>query len=200
MSGSHVTITGDVRGNGDVNFSGGSAAISGTISYGGSSNIDRGVSSAGVVHSAAEVASDLPWAITDFAPGGRYSSLEGYAFHADDLVLSKVNLAPGVHFVVGDVTIPGSSPVLAGVTIVATGRITISGNTTMTPAAAELPTMLAGGGSCWLNAIQLSGSHVAWTGVIAAPGGAVQISSAEVSGGRVVGGNVQMSGANITLG
>jgi hypothetical protein len=65
--------------------------------------------------------------------------------------------------------------------------------------AARLPTLLAGGGSCWLDAIQLSGSHVTWTSVIAAPGGGVQISGSEITGGRIVAGNVKMSGSNITL-
>jgi hypothetical protein len=199
-SGSHVSITGNVRSNGDAKFSGSSVSVSGTISYGGSGNVGHGVASASVIHSTPAVAAELPWSITDFAPGGRYASLKGYLFHADDLVLSKGTLVPGVHFVVGDVTISAASPTLTGVTIVATGRITISGSATMTPAAAGLPTLLAGGGSCWLDAIQLSGSHVTWTGVIAAPGGGVQISGSEITGGRIVAGNVKMSGSNITLG
>jgi hypothetical protein len=142
----------------------------------------------------------LPWTITDFAPGGRYSSQPGYVAHADSIVMSKGNLTRGIHYVAGDVTISGSSPILTGVTIVATGRITISGSTTMSPASPGMPTLLSGGGSCWINAIQLSGSHVTWTGIIAAPGGGIQISSSQVKGGRVVGGNVQMSGSDVTLG
>ena len=60
--------------------------------------------------------------------------------------------------------------------------------------------MLSGAGSCWMNAIQISGSSVTWTGVIAAPGGGIQISSSSIKGGRLVAGNVQLSGSNITLG
>ena len=89
---------------------------------------------------------------------------------------------------------------LAGVTIVATGRINISGSTSMSPALPSLPTLLSGGGSCWATAIQLSGSNVTWTGTIAAPGGGIQVNSSEVKGGRVVGGNVQLSGSHVTLG
>jgi len=200
MSGSHVTIAGDVRSNGNVMFSGSAVSISGSISYGGTSNIGNKVTSAGVAYSGAAVASGLPWTISDFAPGGRYSTTPGYVAHADSLNLSKGNLTPSIHYVAGDVNISASSPVLAGVTIVATGRINISGTTNMTPAGVGLPTLLAGGGSCWLNAIELNGSHVSWTGVIAAPGGGIQIGSSEVVGGRVVGGNVQMSGSNVTLG
>jgi hypothetical protein len=199
MSGSHVSITGNVRSNGNVMFSGSSVAVSGSISYGGSSNIGHGVSSAGVLFSALPVPSGLPWTISDFAPGGRYSALPGYVAHSDSITLSNGNLSPGIHYVAGDVTISSPSPVLTGVTIVATGRITISGSTTMSPALIGLPTLLAGGGSCWSTAIQLSGSHVTWTGTIAAPGGGIQISSSEVKGGRLVGGNVQLSGSSITL-
>jgi hypothetical protein len=182
-----------------VLLSGSSVAVSGKISYGGSANIGHGTTSAGVVYSPAAVAAGLPWKISDFAPGGTYSKVAGYVAHADSINISKGNLSPGIHYVAGDVNISGSSPVLAGVTLVATGRITISGSTSLSPASAGLPTLLAGGGSCWLTAIQLSGSNVSWTGTIAAPGGGIQISSSLVKGGRVVGGNVQLSGSNITL-
>src|SRR4029079_3415643 len=150
-------------------------SIAGSISYGGSSNIADKVVSRGVAFSAAPVRAGLPWTISDFAPGGRYSKLPGYVAHSDSLTVKKGDLSPGIHYVAGDVTISASSPVLTGVTIVATGRIVISGATAMSPAAVGLPTLLAGGGSCWLDAIELDGSHVSWTGVIAAPGGCIHI-------------------------
>ncbi len=200
MSGSKIKITGDVRSNGDVMISGSSIAVSGTISYGGTGNIGHGVTSAGVVRSTTPVAAGLPWTIGDFAPGGRYSTSAGYVSHHDSIVISTGGLTPGIHYVAGDVTISQSAPALTGVTIVATGRITISGSSTMSPAASGLPTLLSGAGSYWTNAIQISGSNVTWTGVIAAPGGGIQISSSSISGGRLVAGNVQLSGSNITLG
>jgi hypothetical protein len=200
MSGSKISIKGDIRGNGDVMISGSSVGVSGTISYGGTSNIGHGVSSAGVVRRSTAVAYGLPWSVSDFAPGGKYSSLGGYVAHSDSIVVTTGGLKPGVHYVAGDVTIAQSAPALTGVTIVATGRIIISGSSSMSPAAAGLPTLLSGGGSCWLNAIQLSGSQVTWTGIVAAPGGGIQVSSATIKGGRLVGGNVQLSGSNITLG
>jgi hypothetical protein len=199
MSGSKITVKGNVRSNGNVMLAGSTISVSGTISYGGSASIGWGTSSAGVVHSSAPVASGLPWSISDFAPGGKYSTTAGYVAHNDSLVISLGGLKPGVHYIAGDVIIGMSAPNLTGVTIVATGRIIISGSTTMSPAAASLPTLLAGGGSCWLNAIQISGSSVSWTGVIAAPGGGIQISSAAITGGRIVGGNVQLAGSNIKL-
>jgi hypothetical protein len=174
--------------------------VSGKISYGGSANIGYGTTSAGVVYSPLPVAAGLPWQISDFAPGGIYSKLPRYVAHADSINVSSTNLAPGIHYVAGDVNISNSNPVLAEVTIVATGRINISGSTSLSPAVAGLPTLLAGGGSCWQTAIQLSGSNVSWTGTIAAPGGGIQISSSEVRGGRVVGGNVQLSGSHVILG
>jgi hypothetical protein len=200
MTGSHVSVKGDLRGNGDVLLSGSSVSVTGKISYGNTAMIGRGTTSAGVVHSATPVPSGLPWKISDFAPGGVYSKVSGYVYHSDSVALSKGSLTPGVHYVAGDVVISGSSPTLTGVTIVATGRITISGSTTMTPASPSMPTLLAGGGSCWLTAIQLSGSKVTWSGIIAAPGGGIQISASETKGGRVVGGNIQLSGSQVTLG
>jgi hypothetical protein len=200
FSGSHVSITGELRSNGNVMLSGSSVAVSGKIVYGGSANIGYGTTSAGVVYNPVAAASGLPWQISDFAPGGIYSKLPGYVAHGDSINISTVNLSPGIHYVAGDVNISNSNPVLTGVTIVATGRINISGSTSLSPALPGLPTLLAGGGSCWATAIQLSGSKVTWTGTIAAPGGGIQISSSEVKGGRVVGGNVQLSGSHITLG
>lgn len=199
VSGSKINVKGNMRSNGNVMLSGSTISVSGTISYGGSANIGWGTSSAGVVRSSAPVASGLPWSISDFAPGGKYSTMAGYVAHNDSLVISVGGLKPGVHYIAGDVIIGMSAPDLSGVTIVATGRIIISGRTTMSPAAANLPTLLAGGGSCWLNAIQISGSSVTWTGVIAAPGGGIQISSAAITGGRIVGGNVQLAGSNINV-
>jgi hypothetical protein len=200
MSGSKISIKGNVRSNGNVLMSGSSVAVSGTISYGGVATIGHGVSSAGVVRNTTQVAAGLPWSISDFAPGGRYSTAAGYVAHNDSLVISVGGLKPGIHYVAGDVIIAQSAPNLTGVTIVATGRITISGNATMSPAGPSLPTLLSGGGSCWLNAIQISGSSVTWTGIIAAPGGGIQISSSAITGGRIVGGNVQLAGSNINLG
>ena len=135
FSGSHVSITGELRSNGNVMLSGSSVAVTGKISYGGSANIGHGTT-AGVVYSALPVASGLPWQISDFAPGGVYSKLPRYVAHTDSINISSTSLAPGIHYVAGDVRISNSNPVLAGVTIVATGRISISGSTTMTPAAA----------------------------------------------------------------
>jgi hypothetical protein len=200
FSGSHVSIAGELRSNGNVMLSGSSVSVTGKISYGGSANIGHGTTSAGIVYNPAIVSAGLPWQISDFAPGGIYSKLPGYVAHADSVNVSKGSLPPGIHYVAGDVNISESNPVLTGVTIVATGRINISGSSSLSPALAGLPTLLAGGGSCWVTAIQMSGSNVSWTGTIAAPGGGVQINSSLVRGGRVVGGNVQLSGSNVALG
>src|SRR4026208_1035534 len=99
MCGHPGTISGGVRSNGNVMFSGSAVSISGTISYGGTSNIGNKVSSAGIAYSGAPGARGLPWSISDFAPGGRYSTTPGYVAHADSLDLSKGDLTPGIHYV-----------------------------------------------------------------------------------------------------
>ena len=100
----------------------------------------------------------------------------------------------------GDVTISGNAPALTGVTIVATGRIQVSGAAKISPARSDMPALFSAGGSCWNSGINLSGSKIEWTGVIAAPNGLVQVSSSKVDGGRIIGGAVQMSGSDIEIG
>src|SRR4026209_2409401 len=156
MSGGKISIQGDGQSNGNVRMSGTPVAVSGTISYGGVANIGPKVSSAGVVRSTTQVPAGLPWSISDFAPGGRFSTASGYDAHSDSIVVGAGGLSPGIHYVAGDVTIGQSAPNLTGVSIVATGRISINGSITLSPAGASLPTLLSGGGSCWLNAIQIS--------------------------------------------
>ena len=122
-----------------------------------------------------------------------------YVAHSDSINISNGNLSPGIHHVAGDVNISESSPVLTGVTIVATGRITISGSTTMTPALIGLPTLLAGGGSCWAHRHPTLRKPCDMDRDHRRSGGGIQISGSEVHGGRLVGGNVQLSGSNINL-
>ena len=199
LSGSQIDISGNVRTNGNINISGSQIAVHGAISYGGSGHVGTGVSADSVSHSPQPVVAVVPWLLADFLPGARWSSLPGYTAHLSSWTISGGGATPGIHYVAGDVTISGNAPALTGVTIVATGRIQVSGAAKISPARPDMPALFSAGGSCWNSGINLSGSKIEWSGVIAAPNGLVQVSSSKVDGGRIIGGSVQMSGSDIEL-
>ncbi len=199
LSGSQIDISGNVRTNGNINISGSQIAVHGAISYGGSGHVGTGVSADSVTHSPQPVVPVVPWLLADFLPGGRWSTVPGYTAHLGSWTVSGGGAAPGIHYVAGDVTISGNAPALTGVTIVATGRIQVSGSAKISPARTDMPALFSTGGSCWNSGINLSGSRIEWSGVIAAPNGVVQVSSSKVDGGRIIGGTVQISGSDIEL-
>ena len=200
LSGSQIDISGNVRTNGNINISGSQIDVHGAISYGGSGHVGTGVNATSVTHSPLPVVAVVPWVLADFLPGARWSSLPGYTAHLSSWTISGGGATPGIHYVAGDVTISGNAPALTGVTIVATGRIQVSGSAKISPARPDMPALFSTGGSCWNSGIGLSGSKIEWTGVIAAPNGLVQVSSSKVDGGRIIGGSVQISGSDIELG
>lgn len=199
LSGSKIDIRGAIRSNGNVMLQGSDVEVDGSVSYAGTKNISNKVQAAHVVQSTDAVASGLPFTVADFAPGGRYSVTPNYAAHSGNWSVNSA--AAGIHYVSGNVTISASSLDLRGVTIVATGTVTISGSDTrLAPASPDLPAVLAGGGSCTATAVNISGSKTRWDGVIAAPNGGVQINGSEIRGGTVIGANVQMSGSDLRIG
>jgi hypothetical protein len=199
LSGSQIDISGNVRSDGNISVSGSQIVVHGAISYGGTGHVGHGVSADSVTHSPLPVVAVVPWLLADFLPGGRWSSLPGYTAHLGSWTVSGGGAAPGIHYVAGDVTISGNAPALTGVTIVATGRIQVSGSAKISPARSDMPALFSAGGSCWSSGINLSGSKIEWSGVIAAPNGVVQVSSSKVDGGRIIGGSVQISGSDIEL-
>ena len=200
LSGSNISINGAIRSNGDAALHGSSVKVSGAISYGGKQNIGSNVTSGGSQFSTDVVGSGLAWTVSDFATGGKYSAIKGYASHIGYWTVGSSGATPGVHYVIGDVMISGNAPDLIGVTIVATGTVTISGGSVLTPARSDLPTVLADGGSCRNSAIRLSGSSITWSGVLVAPNGAIAVNGSSIRGDSIVGANIQLSGANIQIG
>jgi hypothetical protein len=174
--------------------------VHGAISYGGTGHVGNSVNADSVSFEPLPVVAVVPWLVTDFAPGALWSSLPGYTAHTGSWTVSGGGATPGIHYVVGDVTISGNAPALTGVTIVATGRIQVSGAAKITPARPDLPALFSAGGSCWNSGINLSGSNIEWSGVIAAPSGVVQVNGSKVVGGRIIAGSLQLSGSDIKLG
>lgn len=194
VSGSTVTVNGNVRSNSSVSMSGSSVKVNGNISYGTSKKISSKVVHGGLLYDRTPVAANLPWAVADFAPGGRLADQPAYRSYTRSIDVGRSGLAPGVHYVKGNVTISGSAPDLPGVTIVATGRIKISGGSDLSPASPALPTLLAG------TSLEISGSSVTWTGLIAAPTSEVKLSGSRITGERLVGAFVRLSGSKIVIG
>jgi hypothetical protein len=178
---------------------GSGVAVDGVISYAGSANVSSNVSSDGVVRDVTPVASNLDWAVADFAIR---SPLDGVAYHRHiGYWWVGGQVEPGIHYVAGDVQISASAVHLAGVTIVATGTVGISGSgLQLSPAAPELPTVLSGATGCYQTGINLSASSIEWSGVLAAPAGRVQVNGSNIVGGEILAGSIQMSGSNIELG
>jgi adhesin HecA-like repeat protein len=138
-----------------------------------------------IVQDGTAVTPGFPWTVADFAPGGRFSSEPGYITRTGNW--NPYGAAPGIYYVDGNVTISASSVDLRGVTIVATGTVTVSGSDSrLSPARSDLPTVLAGGGDCHRAAINVSGSSVRWEGLLAAPNGLAQINGSKPRGGQVM--------------
>ena len=143
--------------------------------------------------------SGLVWTVAEFAPGGAFSAQPGYVAHTGDWTVDGNGATPGIHYVPGNVVIADSAPDLVGVSIVATGTVSISGGSVISPAAPDVPAVLAFGGSCKKAAINLSGGSVTWSGVLAAPNGIAQINANTLRGGSVIAAAIQMSASDVVI-
>ena len=200
MSGSSIVVLGSLRSNGDVKLQGSDIAVDGTISYGGSANVSSRVDSDGIQQDTSPVVSGLAWTVVDFATGSPIGFGTEFHRHTGDWTISG-SVAPGIHYVAGDVKISASNVALNGVTIVATGTVDISGSDlTLSPAAPGLPTVLSGAIGCKNDAIHLHGNSVEWSGVLAAPGAGVKLNGSDLRGGMILASTVKMSGSRIEVG
>ena len=95
--------------------------------------------------------------------------------------------------------IADTAPDLVGVSIVATGTVSISGGSVISTASPDVPAVLAFGGSCKKAAINLSGGSVTWSGVLAAPNGIAQINANTLRGGSVIAAAIQMSASDVVI-
>jgi hypothetical protein len=107
-----------------------------------------------------------------------------------------------VHYVDGDVRINTSSALLNGVTIVATGKITISSSAvSLTPYAADLPSLFSGYDRCKKAGVVVRASAIDFTGAVYSPTAEVQLAASLVSStdGALVGSSVNVSGSQVAL-
>jgi hypothetical protein len=199
LTGAGIRIEGGIRSNASVTVQASSTTVNGAVSYATTENIGRGVVAVSIVQDPTPVASGVTWSLADFAPGGAFSTRPDYVAHPDHWIVDGPGATPGVHFVSGDVVIADSAPDLSGVTIVATGTVSIAGGSVLSPASSDLPTVLAMGGTCKQAAISLVGAAVTWSGVLAGPNGIVQINAATLRGGSVVAAAIQMSASDVVI-
>jgi hypothetical protein len=179
---------------------GSNVTIDGIISYGGSPNVSNKVVSHGAERDGSTTISGLTWTVADFALGSPLGSSIAYHRH-DGYWRVGGSVERGIHYVDGDVQISGSNVDLAGVTIVATGTVGISGpGLELSPAAPSLPTVLSGASGCFRTGINLSASSIEWSGVLAAPDARVQVNGSDLRGGMILASSVQMSGSRIEIG
>ena len=197
ISGSRISIEGGARSNGDVKINGSTVSVDGVVSYGGTASVSNKTVSDGVVHDPTPTVPAFQWQVSGFAPGTAWSNNPNYVFHSGDWTVDTVR--PGLHYVAGDVTLNGTAADLRGLTIVATGTITVSGDSKLSPWDPSLPTLLAGGGDCDTTGIKLSGSAIEWSGLIASPDGEIHISGSKIRGGSILARTIQLSGSDIAL-
>jgi hypothetical protein len=199
LTGSGIRIEGGIRSNTAVTVQASTITVNGRISYATTKNVGSGVIATSIVQEPTPVAPGSVWAVGDFAPGGGFSTRPDYVAHTGDWTVDGNGAAPGIHFVTGNLIIADSAPDLVGVTIVAAGTVNIAGGSVLSAAAADLPTVLAFGGTCKKAAINLAGGSVTWSGVLAAPNGLVQINASALRGGAVIAATIQMSASDTVI-
>jgi hypothetical protein len=199
ISGSEVTVDGDVRSNGDVAFYVSEAEVDGVVAYGGSLLPGSHQLGGHTVHQPGAGDVTLPYTIDEIVNGDVFPDVERIV-HNGKLQIHN-SIEPGIHIVHGDVGVSGNEIDLNGVTIVATGRINLSSSSiTLTPAAAGLPTLMTSASDCNRAAIQISGSDTVWHGPVVAADGLIRMSGAELHGNApIYGGAIRISGSEIRL-
>ncbi len=207
LRGSRIIVGDPVRANADFRVSGSTIQFDGAVSYGGNSQVGWGsIFTDGLIADASPQTVPFGWRIEDFAPGGARAVAAGaaYVVHSGNLIINgpSANLDAGVHFVEGDVRINAANTLLNGVTIVATGSITInSSNVALTPFAADHPALMSGFDACTTAGITINASTITTHGTLWAPQARVKLAASLISSssGAVVGSSVDMAGSSITL-
>lgn len=188
------TIAGSLHSNGSVQINANSGHIAGPTTYVSSASGWPQSQFAGGLTQAEPLVFEAPWDISDYAPGSPKAELaaDAYFHHPHGLNTAVSSVAPGLHFVEGNVNLypSGSGTVdLDGVTIVATGSIQISANNvSLSPWDPDGVALFANSNntpSCSAQAVQLSTTSLTFTGVIFAPYGKVGLytnSNTSISG------------------
>ncbi len=207
VNASNLYVGTAVRTNDDIDVQGSTMVFDGAVSYADRLGLGWGtVTNAGTVKESGVQTVPFGWDVADFAPGGSRAAAAGAAYfaHPGGLTINAngVDLAAGIHYVDGDVTINSGTALLNQVTIVATGSIVIrSSQITLSPFASDLPALMAGRNSCAQIGIQLATSTLTIVGAVHAPTSRVVVNSSivTVDRGSFVGSSVELQGSRITI-
>jgi hypothetical protein len=199
MSGSTLSVAGDLRSNGTVGLYVAALSMTGTLSYGSAVLPGSRIGST-AVHEPAPIGSDLPAELEELLAGNVPPGIDVHR-HSRHVMLGS-NPVKGIHLVEGDVTVSGSRIDLDGVTIVATGVISVSGaKMVASPAAPGLPSLATTSDSCGRAAIHLSGSSSLSFGPVIAPNGLIRLSGDDITArGPIIAAAVRLAGSSIALG
>jgi hypothetical protein len=223
-AGSDSTINGSLHSNSDMQLTGSSVTVNGSCSAADGGTPGGGTCTGGTNDSATIVTAPLFWNISDFAPGGKIAAAAGatghyWSYGNDPGSLNKTSgkISNGVHYVAGDLSVNSNEfGTNSYVTIVLTGQFKMSGSGvegvwsyykqadigplplvfTTNPGP---PTSCASGAGN--KAIDVSGSDIAFYGVIYGPYGNVSMSFAGNStmNGAIIGSTMDVTGANFLL-
>lgn len=207
LSGTAYYVGSAIRSNDDLSIQGSIGVFGDTISYadqidmrGGLYGTQQPVKEPGI--------QQVPfgWALADFAPGGvrAVEAGDAYHHHTGNLKISGngVDLPAGIHYVEGDVQFNASRILLNEVTIVATGKIKMSGSQIgLVSYGDDLPALMSGYDKCNKDGIKLSTSVLGVVGAVYAPDTKVKVNGSIVGihEGGFVGSSVDINASRMVM-
>ncbi len=225
-SGSNAVVEGGVHTNRDLRIAGGMNRIEGAVTFvqgieAPEDRVDFVPGPPDNPHQVDRQPLPLDYKLQDYAPGGaaaalaaaegRYTSSSGsidarWLADRGRLDTGTGHLAPGLYYAAGDIDIRSSPLIGEGVSLVARGQISLSGNEhNLFPYMDGLLLFSAmeraGRARCSAPVIRLAGSRHAWAGTIFAPEGAISLDGATTVGirGGLFGHTIQHAGSAIQI-
>ncbi len=229
MSGNNITILGGVHSNQDVKITGSGPSVSGESTYRRNDQTAGSITASEYYGSSLgypitlDIAEYRPTGSRAVAAGSDYYDLPGDDIDAA-LMVSEGHATtsppwleidtPGIYYANGDISFNRVRLVGAaaaqGVTFVAEGQVDLGTTEDLqgfdpygSGSGPSVMVFANGGGSADCNAkdVKISGSDVAWEGIVFAPFGVVEMSASGISSlnGSVIAYRVNLSGANLTV-
>jgi Flp pilus assembly protein TadG len=211
-SGSTLTINGDIHSNKDIDWGGSGNVVNGDGTYVTTATMDTSkISWNPSEDNPTRVAGTISYSdivsyeFADYAPGGDIAgSLPSNRYHAKtsgDWDLKNSNIETGVYYTPNNIKI-GDSSLTAQVTLVAGGKIEMSGsNVNLTPYHGDLLAYSNSNAGCGSLGISMGGSTNTWKGTVYAPGAMIEYSGSTNSSvtGSLIGLHVRLNGSSSTF-
>lgn len=203
LSGSSVTVSGATRSNADLRISGSNNTLEGRVEYvstfqdGGDQN--RYPTPTQVAAATPPVSYDIAAyrpggaAATAAQAAGRYTAING------DLDVSEPRTLSGLYYVSGDAKLSASN-ITGSFTVVAEGAIDVSGSQLRATPYADGLLLFSSKAERGAAVIKLAGSDSDLRGVIAGPGGTVELSGSNSRyAGLILGDALKLNGSNLRI-